>query len=515
MPKISVIIPNFNNARYLQESIQSVLNQTLKDIEVIIVDDCSTDDSWKILQQLERKDSRIKIIKNQENSGAGLSRNAGLDIATGEFIKFLDSDDTMDLDVLEYMYNIAKEQNSQIVCGYMQNVNKEGSILKNSPFFYKRSAMLDKKRITPEIPGANQPFGIVGIGDALYSRQLFDNVRFPKLKWEDFATIPIIKYGVGEMFYINKAVYNYRMHGTSTTGTDQIKKYPGVLDIVKGCDILREGIPIQYQEKMDSMEYFHVSGRMIDVCKWKDCDRKHKEKIISALYRIVKIDVPNYYENKFICHSPLIQEINRARQKIDSENINSAISDIKQFAGEPINLSNSQNSNYDTIITAYGHFVNNMDLLHNSSNSENIKTRKNEKESILPRTIVESRLMQDLQRFYSTIEHSNDYSNEQKNKILNNLYRVCLKLVPNAIEYLLLPNYSEIHSYIRPEFENLSREECMAIVEDVVYSSDFQKYSMTRMVTHSIKETTSTLVERFNRFRENLKMQKRGRDFNE
>ena len=299
MPKVSVIIPNFNNARYIQEAIQSVLNQTLKDIEVIIVDDCSTDNSWEILQKLQKQDSRIKIIRNVENSGAGISRNVGLDIASGEFIKFLDSDDTMNLDVLEYMYNTAKKQKSQIVCGYMQSVHEDGSINKYSPFFYKRSLMLDQQRITPETPGANAPFEIVGIGDALYSRQLFDNVKFPKLKWEDFATIPIIKYGIGEMFYIDKPVYNYRIHQTSTTKTDKAKKYPRILDIVKCCDILRKNMPTRYQEKMDSMECSHVSGRILEVCNWKDCSREDKERIISALYRIMKIDVPNYYENKF------------------------------------------------------------------------------------------------------------------------------------------------------------------------------------------------------------------------
>lgn len=110
--------------------------------------------------------------------------------------------------------------------------------------------MLDNRRITPEILDANHPFGIVGIGDALYSRELFDNVRFPNLKWEDFATIPIIKYGVGEMIYLDKVVYNYRKHDTSTTSNDQNKKTPRVLDIVKCCDILRERMPVEYQEKI-------------------------------------------------------------------------------------------------------------------------------------------------------------------------------------------------------------------------------------------------------------------------
>lgn len=505
MPKVSVIIPNFNNSKYLEEAIKSVSNQTLKDIEIIVVDDCSTDNSWNILQQIAKKDSRIKIIKNQENSGAGLSRNAGLDVATGEFIKFLDSDDTMDLDVLEYMYNTAKEQNSQIVCGYMQLVNKDESKRGKNPYFYKISSMLDKEIITPQTPGAARPFNVVGIGDALYSRELFDNVRFPQLKWEDLATIPIIKYGVGEMFYIDKPVYNYRRHETSTSETDSNIKTPRILDIVKCFDILRKGMPIHYKENLDNMECLHTGDRIREICNWKDCTREHKEKIISALYRIMKIDVPDFWENKLICSTPLLEELNNERQKMNDVDINSIISNIKNFEKEPINLDNHE-SNYDSLIPVYRNLVENIDLLHNSPNSDDIKTRENGKESTLPRVIVENRLTEDLKRFYTTIKPSNDYSDKQKDEILSNLYQACLELVPNPIEHIILQNgYPYLHSYIRPEFEDLSREECMDIVEDVVHSSEFQKYSMKRMAKHSIKKTTPELIEKFNRFRQKLK----------
>lgn len=508
MPKVSVIIPNFNNSKYLEESIKSVSNQTLKDIEIIVVDDCSTDNSWNILQKIAKTDSRIKIIRNQENSGAGLSRNAGLDIATGEFIKFLDSDDTMDADVLEYMYNTAKEQNSEIICGYMKNTKQDGSIEKKGPLYYKIYSMLDKKMITPETPGADYAFRVVGIGDSLYSSRLFDNVRFPQLKWEDLATIPIIKYGVGKMFFIDKPVYNYRQHETSTTQTDLNKKTPRILDIVKCFDILRNAMPLQYQEKLDSMECSHIYDRIRSICRWKDCTREHKEKIISALHRIVKIDVPDFFENKFICSSSLLKEIKEERQKESgtSKDISVIISDIKQFTEEPINLSNTDRPMYREIISAYGNFCKNMELLHNSPNSDDIKVIDNGEESTVPRIDIENGLTEELQNFYYTIKPSNDYSDEQKNKILSNLYQACLAMVPNPIDNILLKrDYPAMHSYIRPEFEDLSREECVDIIEDVVHSPEFQKYSMKRMTKDSIKKVTPELVEKFNKFKQSLK----------
>ena len=88
MVKVSVIMPNFNNVRYISEAIDSVLNQTLEDIELIVIDDCSTDDSFQVLQEFANKDKRIRVIRNETNLGAGLSRNKGLDIAIRRIYKF-------------------------------------------------------------------------------------------------------------------------------------------------------------------------------------------------------------------------------------------------------------------------------------------------------------------------------------------------------------------------------------------------------------------------------------------
>ena len=92
MIKVSVIIPVYNVEQYLRPCLDSVLNQTLKNIEIICIDDGSTDDSLKILMEYAEKDNRITILK-QKNKGAGVARNYGMSIATGEYFLFLDSDD--------------------------------------------------------------------------------------------------------------------------------------------------------------------------------------------------------------------------------------------------------------------------------------------------------------------------------------------------------------------------------------------------------------------------------------
>lgn len=102
--KVSVIIPVYNSEKLLKHCLDSIINQSLTSIEIICVDDGSTDNSLKVLEELKKKDNRI-IVLSQENSGAGVARNKGLEIAKGEFISFVDSDDWMEPDALEKLYN--------------------------------------------------------------------------------------------------------------------------------------------------------------------------------------------------------------------------------------------------------------------------------------------------------------------------------------------------------------------------------------------------------------------------
>ena len=113
-PKVSVIIPVYNVEEYLRECLDSVVNQTLKEIEIICVDDGSTDNSLEILKEYAKKDNRISVL-TQENLHAGVARNAGLAVAQGEYLSFLDSDDFFELNMLEETYKKAKIDNADIV----------------------------------------------------------------------------------------------------------------------------------------------------------------------------------------------------------------------------------------------------------------------------------------------------------------------------------------------------------------------------------------------------------------
>lgn len=118
MPKVSVIIPVYNVEKYLGRCLNTVLGQTLKDIEIICINDCSLDNSLKILQEYAQKDSRLTVINLEDNKGAAYARNRGLEIAKSEYLGFIDPDDYIDLDYYECLYNKAIQDNADIVkCG--------------------------------------------------------------------------------------------------------------------------------------------------------------------------------------------------------------------------------------------------------------------------------------------------------------------------------------------------------------------------------------------------------------
>lgn len=128
MVKVSVIIPVYNEENYLEECLDSICGQTMEEIEIICVDDGSTDRTPQILRQYAQRDSRIKVY-TQENQYAGVARNHGMQHASGEYLAFLDGDDYYSADMLEKMYNRAEEYKAEItICGYAERCEAEKTI---------------------------------------------------------------------------------------------------------------------------------------------------------------------------------------------------------------------------------------------------------------------------------------------------------------------------------------------------------------------------------------------------
>lgn len=125
MPKVSIIVPIYNVEQYLDRCMQSLLNQTLEDIEIIMVDDGSPDNCPKMCDEYAKKDERVKVI-HKKNAGLGMARNSGLEIATGEYVAFVDSDDYVDVSAYEKMYNSVKKHNADAVFSGLKEENASG-----------------------------------------------------------------------------------------------------------------------------------------------------------------------------------------------------------------------------------------------------------------------------------------------------------------------------------------------------------------------------------------------------
>ena len=166
MVKVSVIIPVYNTEKYLRKCLDSVCNQTLKDIEIICVNDCSTDNSPQILQEYAQKDNRIKIINFTQNKGAAIARNTAIDEAKGEYIGFVDSDDYIDLDFYEKLYAQAEETGADVVKGCYR-YNKDGHI----EVFINQKIIEDKNNFVCEYCSAIFKKNII----------IEHNIRFPHL----------------------------------------------------------------------------------------------------------------------------------------------------------------------------------------------------------------------------------------------------------------------------------------------------------------------------------------------
>lgn len=301
MPKVSVIIPVYNEGKFLKACLTSIANQTLQDIEIIIINDGSTDNSMDVINKFANQYNGVLKVINTENNGVGAARNRGLDIADGEFIKFVDADDFLKLDILEKMYLIAKENNVSLVRGNYQTIIGPIKTIDTCSWSgIKGNQIIDvrqnKDYIITETPG---------IGNKLISRALIDNLRFPeKTKWEDLAIMPVVIASSEKVFSIDAPVYNYRVN-MNTTITDFIKKIPNILDIIKCLDMLettmkQKGLSDYYSEQIESLYILHTLFRIENVMMWFNFSHSQKEVVIQSLISILDLKYPGWKDDEIL-----------------------------------------------------------------------------------------------------------------------------------------------------------------------------------------------------------------------
>ena len=237
---ISVVIPVYNVEKYLSKCLESIINQTYKNIEIICVNDGSEDNCSKILSEYKKRDNRIKII-NKENGGLSSARNAGIDISTGKYITFIDSDDYIDEDCIEFLYKEIIENNADLsVCSHKVLYENGGVIDKatHNKYIYNSEQALKKMLYDQDYD--------ISAWAKLYNKKLFKNVRYPNGRiFEDSATTYKLMDNARIIAVNSESKYNYIIRKNSITTNDFSLKR---LDLIKSTEEMCDYINSKYKD---------------------------------------------------------------------------------------------------------------------------------------------------------------------------------------------------------------------------------------------------------------------------
>lgn len=283
-PLISVIVPIYGVESYLQQCVDSIINQTYTNLEIVLVDDGSPDNCGKICDEYATKDNRIKVIHKQ-NGGLSDARNAGLSKITGEYLLFVDSDDWMEYNGIEILYELACEHSADLVIGGVEKIDDETENIiwttatEEPPFYQyytKQEAMKD--------------IFLNGCASwaRLYKRNIHADIIFPIGEVnEDEAIVLNILERCQTIVKTNRVVYKYRYRKQSITSTKWHRKK---LDWCKHCEnnlaYVSNNYPslVQYaQQRYRSSLVWALNNMAMCPCEFKDLIPIYKKKLISVL----------------------------------------------------------------------------------------------------------------------------------------------------------------------------------------------------------------------------------------
>lgn len=250
MIKVSIIVPVYNTEKYLEKCLDSLVGQTLKEIEIIIVNDGSKDNSQKIIDDYSSKFNQIKSFQ-KENGGLSDARNFGIDRAIGDFIAFVDSDDFVDKSMFEKMYLLSQKHHAEMVICDLEKVNENGISFRDM----RQSPQL------PEKMELNEDFTFFGEMECfacnkIFKKELFINHRFKKgIHFEDIELIPQLVLNSKIIAKINEPFYKYFERQDSISKTHTRKG----LDIFLAIDNAKESFEkSNYNDFENEMKRFQI-----------------------------------------------------------------------------------------------------------------------------------------------------------------------------------------------------------------------------------------------------------------
>lgn len=288
--KISIIIPVYNVQEYLPKCLTSVINQTYKNLEIIVVDDGSTDGSGQICDRFARKDNRIIVI-HKENEGQSSARNVALDIATGDYIGFVDSDDYCDETMFSKMMDCMLKNNVEIVICGTYKFNEKGECTKFQYFEDDRIIQIDEARrlvMSDYIKGYSW--------DKLFKANVWENIKYPQYNiLEDAATTykPFFKSNK-DIGYISEPLYYYIYRNGSSLHKNSKQTYYGMYNAWKErAEFAKVNIPecLNYcleragksaVDVLTGVNVFDDDKNAATVCEAREFIKEHKSLLLHS-----------------------------------------------------------------------------------------------------------------------------------------------------------------------------------------------------------------------------------------
>lgn len=224
--KISIIVPVYNVEKFLVRCLESVLNQTFQNIELIIINDKSTDSSDEIVKSY-LTDGRIRYLVNEVNSGVSFSRNRGLDAVTGDYIMFLDGDDALEPNALSTLVTLLQKDDYDYILFNAKRVLEDDEVIEDKCIGYISDLSVE----------TNNALGPQYLWNRVYKTSLFNEQRFVLgMIFEDQELLPKITFNTNKALYLNESLVHYRMRNGSLTLNTSHK----TLDMYKALDMLYE-----------------------------------------------------------------------------------------------------------------------------------------------------------------------------------------------------------------------------------------------------------------------------------
>ena len=310
MPKVSVIVPVYNVEKYIKKCLNALVNQTLQDIEIIIVNDGSKDDSIKIIKDFIEKYPEKIVYLEKANGGLSDARNYGIPHAKGEYIAFLDSDDYVELNMYEDMYEIAQSENADMVeCDFIWEYPNKSKI-DTGELYHTKHEMLEKIRVVA--------------WNKLIKRSILEktNILFPKgYRYEDVEfTYKLLPY-LEKVAFLKKPCVHYVQRGNSISNT-QNERTKEIIEVL-------EHVLTYYKEKGLFEEYYtqleYTYARILlcsslkRMCKIPEKDTR--KKLLELTWEQLNSNFPNWKKNKILKDNKTVKglymkSINKTTYKI-------------------------------------------------------------------------------------------------------------------------------------------------------------------------------------------------------